>query len=62
MARRIARNREVLGLHYPSDSTAGRELGDALFECLTNAKGQGASFEKLLDTAREEWGVGGRKG
>jgi hypothetical protein len=26
MAARIARNREVLGLHYPSDSKAGRQL------------------------------------
>jgi membrane-associated phospholipid phosphatase len=26
MAQRIARNREVLGLHYPSDSLAGRFL------------------------------------
>jgi hypothetical protein len=28
MAERIARNREVLGLHYPSDSATGRKLAE----------------------------------
>jgi membrane-associated phospholipid phosphatase len=28
MAERLARNREVLGLHYPSDSAAGRRLAE----------------------------------
>jgi len=34
MAERIARNREVLGLHYPSDSEAGRVLAERSFEIL----------------------------
>ncbi len=39
LAQRVARNREVLGLHYPSDSEAGRQLAEAtygiLIECPT---------------------------
>jgi hypothetical protein len=34
MARRIARNREVMGLHYPSDSAAGAQLADQAFGLL----------------------------
>src|SRR5215831_17744996 len=34
MARRIARNREVLGLHFPSDSKAGRHLAEETFKIL----------------------------
>jgi PAP2 superfamily len=48
MAERIARNREVLGLHYPSDSEAGRVLAqrsfDILMRCTRKAPGtSGAS-------------------
>src|SRR5260221_3832364 len=34
MAQRIARNREVLGLHYPSDSKAGKLLAKRSFDIL----------------------------
>jgi membrane-associated phospholipid phosphatase len=51
MAQRIARNREVLGLHYPSDSAAGRDLADFTFPLLL-ACGQ---VSRILDAAREEW-------
>jgi membrane-associated phospholipid phosphatase len=29
LAERIARNREVIGLHYPCDSRAGKQLAEA---------------------------------
>jgi len=34
MAARIARNREVLGLHYPSDSLHGKGLADETFDMM----------------------------
>lgn len=37
MAIRIGRNREVLGVHYPSDSLAGRKLAQLAFLLMTNA-------------------------
>ena len=50
-ALRIARNREIAGLHYPSDTEAGRllarQIADAL---LANQK-----FQTLLKAARGEW-------
>jgi len=34
MAERVARNREVLGLHYPTDSTAGKQLAENCLDIL----------------------------
>ncbi|MEO0913414.1 MAG: hypothetical protein AAFY59_10560, partial [Pseudomonadota bacterium] len=34
MAERIARNREVMGLHYVSDSVAGEKLAKALYDTM----------------------------
>ena len=53
MARRVARNREVMGLHYPSDSRAGQALARELFPALAAE----ADFQALLARAKEEWGV-----
>ena len=36
MAHRIARNREIIGLHYPSDSRAGQFLAQKVFATLQN--------------------------
>jgi hypothetical protein len=51
LADRIARNREILGLHYRSDSEAGKELAQktiALFkECPT--------VQRLMLQAVAEW-------
>ena len=52
LAQRTARNREVLGLHYPSDSEAGRQLAEKsasiLLTCPTIAN-------EILPNARLEW-------
>ena len=51
LAERVARNREVLGMHYPSDSEAGKVLAlaskDLLMKC--------ASVRAILPKARTEW-------
>ncbi|MGH6754399.1 MAG: hypothetical protein ACREDP_19765, partial [Bradyrhizobium sp.] len=58
MAARIARNREVLGLHYPSDSKAGRQLAVRTLEILKKCKSivdpTNASAGLLYD-AKQEW-------
>jgi hypothetical protein len=51
LSHRIARNREIAGLHYPSDSHAGRELARQTFAILQ----KGPLFQKLLVDATAEW-------
>jgi len=47
----IGREREIAGLHYPSDSAASRALGDALFARLES----NPRFVAEVDAARSEW-------
>src|SRR5258708_40271574 len=51
LAERVARNREVLGLHYPSDSKAGKYLGDQTLALLL----QCPSVAGLIPLAKAEW-------
>jgi hypothetical protein len=51
MADRIARNREVLGLHYPSDSVAGKTLADQTFALLATVP----KVAQLIAVATTEW-------
>jgi hypothetical protein len=51
LAQRIARNREILGLHYPSDSRAGKELAQETFAILKTC----AKASALMDAAAREW-------
>ena len=51
MAQRIARNREVLGLHYPSDSQAGKDLAEFTFPLLMACD----QVSGILAAAQEEW-------
>ena len=51
MAERIARNREIAGLHYPSDSVAGQVIAEAL-------SGTVAGLDLVADVierAKAEW-------
>lgn len=51
LAGRIARNREIAGLHYASDSVAGHDAARQTFAILQELP----SYAALLDTARAEW-------
>jgi len=54
LAIRVARNREIAGLHYPTDSQAGRRLAATIAPFLT---GMGATtwFGKAVAAAKNEW-------
>jgi hypothetical protein len=51
LACRIARNREIAGLHYPSDSAAGKHLATEIF----NSLGEIGSFKAAMTLAKSEW-------
>jgi membrane-associated phospholipid phosphatase len=59
LAERIARNREVLGLHYPSDSKAGVYLADQTFilllPFLQNVLRNTTTTNFLIAEAKAEW-------
>jgi hypothetical protein len=55
MAGRIARNREVLGLHYPSDSVAGKTLADLTFALMTPLMTPPTKVGHLITVAKTEW-------
>lgn len=52
-ADQISVNREIAGLHYPSDTRAGTALAKQVFD----AQMQNAEFQSLLAAAKKEWGV-----
>jgi hypothetical protein len=53
-AYRMGRNREIAGLHYRSDSTAGYQLAAELKNILMSLTSDG-TFGDLLNRARDEW-------
>ncbi len=50
-AQKITENREIAGLHYPSDSEAGRLLARQLTDLFLNHP----TFKRLMADARKEW-------
>jgi acid phosphatase (class A) len=56
LALRIARNREVLGLHYPSDSKAGEKLAIGSFLLLRTCP----TVKAMINAARKEWDTWGQ--
>ncbi len=64
LARRVAMNRERAGLHYASDSAAGKLLAEAVAAQLTTPPSGGGSYfnplffngaDGILDKAKTEW-------
>jgi membrane-associated phospholipid phosphatase len=55
LAQRIARNREVMGLHYPSDSAAGIKIAADLISTITSTPTAFPKMINLLRQARTEW-------
>ena len=53
MARRIARNREIAGLHYPTDSAAGATLAGFIFDHLWNGAVKEARVKETAHAAQE---------
>lgn len=51
MAERITRNREVLGLHYPSDGVAGKTLAGETFRIMKTC----TLANRLINQAAIEW-------
>lgn len=54
LAIRVARNREIAGLHYPTDSDAGRRLANTIAPFLTGM-GPPTWFGKAVAAAKNEW-------
>ena len=52
LADRIGRNREVAGVHYPSDTLAGRQIAGEAFKLLKECP----IFQKIAETAADEPG------
>lgn len=50
-AARIAHNRELAGLHYPSDSAAGEKLAEQYFDLLKTTP----LYQELFQEAQVEW-------
>jgi hypothetical protein len=51
LANRIARNREIAGLHYHSDSRAGKKLAKDILPYLQSID----TYTNNIDKARDEW-------
>jgi hypothetical protein len=50
-AERASRNRGVLGLHYPSDTEAGRVLAECTFNVINSCP----NIQRLFQAATREW-------
>lgn len=55
MAERIGRNREVLGLHYPSDTKAGKALAAHIAANIL-LRPEATKAAALIGAAKKEWG------
>ena len=54
LAGRVARNREIAGVHYPMDSACGAFVADGIIDLLTTKLPAGSQFAALLALAKDE--------
>ena len=54
LAKRVAQNRTVAGLHYPLDSEAGLKAAEKVFAMLMSNKPKCQKFRDLLEAAQKE--------
>jgi hypothetical protein len=57
LAARLARNRELIGVHYASDSAAGRSLAGGILEAIMTHRVTVPAFHQVLARASAEWSV-----
>ena len=55
LAERVARNREVLGVHYRSDSVFGQDLATKTFAVLKLCPALATANTGAVDMAKKEW-------
>jgi hypothetical protein len=56
LAKRVARNREIAGLHYASDSKGGDALAESVFDTLINNTNTNLMrFNNAITEAQAEW-------
>ncbi|HZY81143.1 MAG TPA: phosphatase PAP2 family protein [Cyclobacteriaceae bacterium] len=51
LAEEIRRSREIMGIHFPSDNEAARQVAAQMIQCYL----QNTQFQNDLKAAREEW-------
>ena len=55
LARRVARNREIAGLHYDFDSSGGAVLATSVAATMINNQSAIPTFDAALTQAAGEW-------
>lgn len=58
LAHRLARNRERVGVHYPSDSSASRDLAGGIWDLVKTRQIAVPTLHKVIARARAEWDNG----
>ena len=64
LARRVGQNREIAGVHYPSDREASERIAPKVLDKLMNGKpqpkvGPSPLFREIVKEARREWSMSG---
>lgn len=55
LALRVGQNREIAGVHYPSDRTASIGMAEKLLPLFQSIDKDGSVFSEILNRAKSEW-------